>query len=518
MNEKKFPLYPALILFALAIVVIILRLHSLGEPLERDITGYSYIANELLSGKLLYTDLWDHHPPGIYWVYMTTGLVLGYNPVAVFVLGAVFTIISLIFIYLLILSLSDKRAALFGAFFWALASTSIYLEANQPNTELFMNTFTMIALWGFVRFGPDSRRGLAFTGLFFAIASVFKTVVFFPFLAVVVYVLIEELRKGGKSRKAVSIDRILLLSGPGFIVWTLVFFYFIVVGRLADFWNAVFAFNLHYSGGMLTNLWNYISTPSLLFHPSQIELVPLIILSAGYLLAGSSRPRPIKRWFFIALLIATALEVASPGRFFPHYYQLYIPVLSIMSALFIFEVGKKIPDRKKALAAILILFLMPALYLSYFQVKYLGMDPFEISEVKYSDVFTSSYRLGKYLEEKTAPCETLYEYGQETGIYYYSQRRTPAGNIFLLMLFVGDSEFKYAQQKKLYNEVTGAPPAYFIWNLAWGDVRKNIFYNFLNENYNFKGRKFEYYLVYEYKHRKLDPSGKPICQAADNNG
>lgn len=513
MNEKnRQPLYPVLILITLIVAVILLRLHSLGEPLERDITGYSYLARELLSGKLLYTELWDHHPPGIYWVYMLSNLALGYNPAAIFSLGTLFSIISLIFIYLTIKELTDKKSALFGAFFFGIASGSIYLEANQPNTELFMNAFTIIALWGLVHFGPENRRGLAFTGLFLAIVSVFKMVIIFVFLAIILYLIIEEYRKDEKSRTAVIIDKILLLSGPGFIIWTLIFSYFIFLGRLADFWGAVFTFNLHYSGGMLSNFWTYLSTPSLLFHPSQIELVPLVILSVFYLITGSTKASPFKRWFFIALLIATALEVASPGQFFPHYYQLYLPLVCIMSALFIFEVSERIQEKKKALITALIIFIIPALYLLYFQARYLQMDPFEISKAKYSDVFTTSYELGNYLKEQTAPCETLYEYGQETGIYYYSGRSTPAGNIFLLMLFIGDDEFKFAQQQKLYNEVTGAPPAYFIWNLAWGDVKKNIFYDFLSENYRFIGKKFNYYLLYEYKRRERDSSGNIICK------
>ncbi|MEE9542744.1 MAG: hypothetical protein V3V95_03040, partial [Thermodesulfobacteriota bacterium] len=105
----------------------------------------------------------------------------------------------------------------------------------------------------------------------------------------------------------------------------------------------------------------------------------------------------------------------------------------------------------------------------------------------------------------------LYEYGQETGIYFYSGRSTPAGNIFLLMIFVGDDKFKYAQQLKLFTEVTEAPPAYFIWNLAWGDVKDNIFYDFLEKEYNFVGRKFNYYLLYEYRERLRDASGNPVC-------
>ncbi|MEE9542224.1 MAG: glycosyltransferase family 39 protein, partial [Thermodesulfobacteriota bacterium] len=296
MDEKKLPLYSILILIILAIVVIILRFHSLGEPLERDITGYSYLAQELLSGKTLYTELWDHHPPGIYWVYMVANTILGYNPAAVFIIGALLSTLSLLFIFLIIRRLAETRAALFGAFFWALASTSIYLEANQPNTELFMNTFLLISIWAYLKGDRENLKFLIISGFFFALSSAFKTVVIFPFLALCIYAFVSNY-KSDQARLSRALQSVLCLIVPCALLWVAIFLYFILVGRFTDFWEAVFLFNLHYSGGMLINLWSYISTPSLFFHPAQRELIILAILSIGYLLTGPKNPRPLKRWF-----------------------------------------------------------------------------------------------------------------------------------------------------------------------------------------------------------------------------
>jgi len=41
------------------------RLHTYGEPLERDLTTYAVIGHDMLGGKTLYTDLWDDNPPAI---------------------------------------------------------------------------------------------------------------------------------------------------------------------------------------------------------------------------------------------------------------------------------------------------------------------------------------------------------------------------------------------------------------------------------------------------------------------
>ena len=42
----------------------------IGWPLNRDITTYATIAQELLQGKQLYVDVWDIKPPAIFVTYM----------------------------------------------------------------------------------------------------------------------------------------------------------------------------------------------------------------------------------------------------------------------------------------------------------------------------------------------------------------------------------------------------------------------------------------------------------------
>ena len=67
------------LLLVLCGLLVLLRLHTYDEPLERDITTYAVIGHELLGGKALYTDLWDHKPPAIYVTYAAAELLSGYG-------------------------------------------------------------------------------------------------------------------------------------------------------------------------------------------------------------------------------------------------------------------------------------------------------------------------------------------------------------------------------------------------------------------------------------------------------
>ncbi len=70
---------PVAALLGLCALIFFLRLHTYEEPLERDATIYAVIAHEMLNGKTLYTDLWDHKPPAIYVTYAAAELIAGYG-------------------------------------------------------------------------------------------------------------------------------------------------------------------------------------------------------------------------------------------------------------------------------------------------------------------------------------------------------------------------------------------------------------------------------------------------------
>ena len=56
MNRQT--LVPVAVLTALALLIVVARLYTYHEPLERDITSAAVIAQELLSGRSLYADMW----------------------------------------------------------------------------------------------------------------------------------------------------------------------------------------------------------------------------------------------------------------------------------------------------------------------------------------------------------------------------------------------------------------------------------------------------------------------------
>ncbi len=71
---------PVVILMLLAGVIAVARLHTYHEPMERDLATYLLIGREMLNGRELYSDLWNHKPPAIHATYAAAVAIAGPGP------------------------------------------------------------------------------------------------------------------------------------------------------------------------------------------------------------------------------------------------------------------------------------------------------------------------------------------------------------------------------------------------------------------------------------------------------
>src|SRR4051812_42783556 len=91
--------FPVMVLIALAILIVLERLHTYREPLEPDLTTYAVIAHEMNFGKRLYANVWDIKPPGLYGTYALAEKLAGYGPQSVLLLAIGAALASLVAVY-----------------------------------------------------------------------------------------------------------------------------------------------------------------------------------------------------------------------------------------------------------------------------------------------------------------------------------------------------------------------------------------------------------------------------------
>jgi hypothetical protein len=446
----------ALALIGLAVLIFIVRLHTYREPLERDLTTYAVIAHEMLGGKALYSDLWDHKPPAIHVTYAAAELMAGYGRNSIFLMGVSAAILTMVACYFAGCTVGGGAlGGLIAAMLWAVVSGDLSMEANQPNTEVFINLFLTIAFAILVRSQKRSLGlgGALLVGTCFALASLYKQIAVLEAAALAsVYLLWPP---AGNRRNAFA--EIALMAAVGAITWAAVFAYFFIQHRGGAFVDATITYNHYYAGNIWHNLDRALRLPPLA--PEALGLMaPLVVLCLTGLFFAI-RQGAVRPWIFLAALaLATHIAVLLPGQFFPHYYQLWLPLLVIGSGGTIAMLQRVLPTRSAWLsyaAAAVTLLIVVKLEFSNYQIPPQGW-----SIRKYGPVFWESDQLADQLNRLLQPRENFYEWGDETGLYFATRHEPPSGIFFAEPLLAGPLRNQLRQ--RLFADLNEAKPDIFI--------------------------------------------------------
>src|SRR5215510_7497395 len=435
---------PALAVLGLALVIATARLHTYHEPLERDITSAAVIGHEMLAGRSLYVDVWDHKPPAIHVTHAVAILLAGYGPGAVYLLNVAAAIATLGGVYLAASAVGGVVAGLWGAVFWTLVSGDLWLQANQPNAEVFINACVAWALALLVRASGESRvwRVLTIGGLF-ALASLYKPIAAASGALLAAAHLVAPWP--GHSRRGALAD-VLMIGGVGAAVWLGISAYFAARGHFSDFYQAVFAYNRYYASrymfddytfreqSMLGNLVNSFH-PEVLFPGALVIAAPLAVFAlagaAHGVACGARRP-----WLLLLGLAAgTHVAVATPGYWRPHYYQLWLPLLAVGAGWAVASFARSAPAHRwvpSALASAAVVLMLVQ------QVPLYQIPPEAWSSLKYGgNLFVFEQQLGRELHTLLGPGETFYEWGAEPGLYFESLHSPPSGAFYAFPLIDG---------------------------------------------------------------------------------
>ena len=324
-----------ILLAAMMLLVFADRFHTYGEAYERDLMVYMTIADRLLDGWPLYSVLWDHKPPAIHWTYASFVALFGVTPLSLFLLGYSAFVVTLFGCYVAGKQLRGKLSGLLSAAVWSLINGDIFLQANQPNVEVFVNA---CLVWAIALVLEEAERTsvlrYAFIGFLFFVSTLYKTnAITVPFLVLLTHLLYSAFQPGwnwGSSyRFRVGLSQVFASGVVAAGGWAVVFIAFFIIGEFDDFRMAVFDYNREYAGDIFKNIavsllpgyW----TPWLLPYGWLL----LSVLTFSIFLATNRRDR--KAGIILAYFVGTWLAVALPGKFFPHYYQLLLPPIAIVA-------------------------------------------------------------------------------------------------------------------------------------------------------------------------------------------
>lgn len=465
----------AWVLAVMCALIVLARLHTYNEPVDRDLATYGVIAHEVLLGGRIYDGvLFDMKPPAIYFAYGVGEMIAGYGKQEIYLLGVAAAIATLFGFYFAGNGIGgSRRIGLWAAAYWTVACGDLWLEANQPNTEVFINVFMVFGLVFLLGSGLESipwRRAIL-AGICFALASLFKhVVVIIPVCVGISCIIVPP---HGRTRRRVIFD-VATIGVVGILAWAGMFIYFGLTGRFTGLVDSIFKVSLDYAGNIGTNILNGIK-PSRLFPPVCYSMIPLALTSACGMVAGPLRRESFPWVAMGGLAIGTAITVAMPGHFFSHYYQLWFPFLVIGSALSAGLLERIFPGVKPVrlfFPAVLVAMLINEVP-AYFRTAQ------EWSFEKHGSIFVEMDYLAKRIRAALKPGQTFFQFGEETELYFDTGMRPPT------TIHVGVFEGPLAPvlSKRTMDDLTAHPPELLVvGKQRWLGLEHPI-WNWIAENY-----------------------------------
>jgi len=477
-------------LLFLALLILISRLPTFNEAFERDIMYYMVIADGLLHGRALYADLFEFRPPGVFWTYALFAKAFGVNPLAIFIMGLACAWLTLWGCYISGSYIAGPRGGLLAAATWTVISGDLLLQANQPNTEVFINAGLVGAFALLMGATPDRKQTGRFIaiGLLYFLASLFKQIslaVTAPVLAI--YVILapwianttkDKIQENSLTVRINALKQTIWVALMVVLGWALVISYFYWQGHLAAFKEALVDYGRGYAGDIWVNVWGFLSNP-LAYAPRgdgafYIPLTWLIaVLVAGYFW----RDHDWRLGLWLAYFVGSAIAIALPGRFFHHYFQLWLPPLAIAAGCLL---GRSWLMKRKLAMGLLLAALLPLVGIRLYQHTIPAeLVPYYKYGLGHGPEAVESQRIGFWIAQHIDPKVIVYQWGGEPGVYFWSGRSAPLG---IMGIPTGPPELVSKYTESLLQQLKNLRPGLIIANKGMLP-RENLIVQWMVENY-----------------------------------
>jgi hypothetical protein len=443
-------------LLAIAAVTAVLRVPSLFEPLwYGDEAIYLTVGQQILRGDVLYVDVFDHKPPGIYYLTAASLALFGHSVAAIKVVLLGWSVATLFALYFLARRLLDGRAAALAVAILSLLVTPTWLEGDIFGSEILMILTTCLG----ILLGLRHRPFLA--GICFGLSLLFKVPAIFDFGAFFVFVALG-VEKGGERGTLSQLGRLTAgLLAPVLVTVA----YFAAEGALPEYFESAFVYNIDYTG----------SGNDLVFEHGRMVLnaVPAILLVIALAVPALRRWRtgegstPDGFQFMLLWLVFSFYGVLLGGRPYEHYLIQVAPAFSLLAAFALTRGDVRRYASAVALLAVAAVTmerdfdLDRKFYINYYPnfVEYAsGAKSFD-EYATYLDRFTAgNYRLSSFLRDDSAGADaSIYLYSDQPSIYFRT-RMDPASKYVAYYHIAWDDEKK----RTTAEEIADARPRYIV--------------------------------------------------------
>jgi len=168
---------------AAAVTAFALRVPSIAEPLGIDQSLWASAVRGMARHQLLYRDVWEQRPPGIYFTYLTGFRVFGWTPAAVAWMDILASAATTLLLFAIVRCLAGVATAAVASALYATLTMPGWLYRHdgfleRSVCETFIVVCVGLAAWCAVRWRQASRNGAQLwalgVGFFSGAAVVYK--------------------------------------------------------------------------------------------------------------------------------------------------------------------------------------------------------------------------------------------------------------------------------------------------------------------------------------------------------
>lgn len=457
---------PYILLALVLTVALYVRIRLLQVPLERDEGEYAYLGQLLLKGIPPYLHIYTMKLPGVGVAYALIMLLFGQTPAGIHIGLLIVNGLCIYLVYLLAKRFLNREAALVSCASYAVLSLSQSVFGVFAHATHFVVVFSLAGLILLLHSLDRGRVAPLFiSGLCFGLAFVMKQHAALLIIFAVVYL-------GQRTRTNPACNKKTFFAGCGalFILGTIIPYALIATwmwraGTFTPFWFWTVQYAREYASG--TPLVNGLI--KLFFHTgvTMIPQFPLwFIAIAGGVLLLTKHGQNKDRFFIFGFLIFSLLAICPGFHFREHYYIMLLPPTALFIGLAV-QSATTLPLFSKPgfLRQIipLVLFTGAVAYGFLSEGRYLfSLSPDNVSRAIYgTNPFPEAVEIARYLRDHTTDGDRIAVFGSEPEIYFYADRLSATGYIYMYGL-MEDQPHAGQMQDEMIREITTVRPKYIV--------------------------------------------------------
>jgi hypothetical protein len=437
-----------------------IRIPLLDVPLERDEGAFAVVGAAILRGEVPYRDVFDHKPPGVYYLYAAALPFVSHTARGVHAFLLVWNLLALGCVAALAARLAGAAAGCWAGLVFAVISSARAVQGFSATTEMLLlpPLAASVLLTAIALEHPGRRRlpRLAAAGALGAAACWIKQPAVAPLL---IAPLLLAVRAGGLRRAArdlavwlaagvaLSLAIVLGLAGAG--AWQELRYWVVTH-------NQLYASQTSVDWTMRLGL----ALPALAWEMS----VPVAAALLGGLLGAWRGERNV--WVGLAFLVLSAAAVFHSPYFYAHYFALAVPGVATAAGMGLAWLlaaarrrGGAIGGATLGVVAIGLLIGVPIAGAPWY---WLRPDPVDVALRKWGPQgFEGAAAVAAYLRERTSPDARIFIYGSEPEIAFLAGRRdvSPYATVYPL---TGAWPRRREFQERAWASIAAAQPTYIL--------------------------------------------------------